>query len=106
MGELAGTFNDSPEAQIAKDKDHSVTSPEGKKIDTGVKDCFADGKNNRDGLPVFKVSHNEFYQNMNFGRQRLRFKSGSDTQKFMQGTTYKQPFWIQHDKDGYMRKIK
>lgn len=105
MGELAGTFGDSPEAQIAKDKDQAVAPPEGK-VETNVKDCFADAKNNRDGLPVFKVTNGEFYQNMNYGRQRLRFKSGSDTQKFMQGTTYKQPFWIQHEKDGYMRKIK
>jgi hypothetical protein len=104
MGELAGTFGDSPEAQIAKDRDQAVPQPD--KIETGVKDCYADAKNNRDGLPVFKVGHDEFYQNMNYGRQRLRFKSGSSPQKFMQGTTYKQSFWIQHEKDGYMRKIK
>jgi hypothetical protein len=24
----------------------------------------------------------------------------------MQGSKYKQSFWIQHDKDGYMRKVK
>lgn len=105
MGELAGTFNDSPEAEIAKDKDQAVAPPEGK-IETNVKDCFADATNKRDGLPVFKVGHEEFYQNMNYGRQRIRFKSGSDTQKFMKGSRYNAPFWIQHDKDGYMRKVK
>ncbi len=83
MGELAGNFKDSPEGQIAKDTENS-----------------------RDKLPVFKVGHGEFYQNMNYGRQRIRFKSGTDVQKFMQGSKYKQSFWIQHDKDGYMRKIK
>lgn len=105
MGELAGTFNDSPEAQIAKDKDQAVAPPEGK-VSTDVKDCFADAKNKRDGLPVFKVSHDEFYQNMNYGRQRIRFKSGSNPQRFMQGSRYNAPFWIQHEKDGYMRKVK
>ncbi len=105
MGELAGTFNDSPEAQIAKDKDQAVTPPDGK-METSVKDCYADAVNSRDSLPVFKVGHGEFYQNMNYGRQRIRFESGTDVQKFMQGSRYKQSFWIQHDKDGYMRKVK
>ncbi len=105
MGELAGNFNDSPEALIAKDKDQAVAPPEGK-VETSVKDCFADAVNKRDSLPVFKVGHGEFYQNMNYGRQRIRFGSGSNVQKFMKGSRYKQSFWIQHDKDGYMRKIK
>ena len=105
MGELAGDFNDSPEAQIAKDKDQAVEVPDGK-VETGVKGCFADAFNKRDNLPVFKVDHGEFYQNMNYGRQRIRFKSGSGAQQFMQGSRYKQSFWIQHEKDGYMRKIK
>lgn len=109
MGELAGNFIDSPEAQIAKDRDQAV-EPENKDdkgipVD-GVEDCYADAINKRDNLPVFKVGHDEFYQNMNFGRKRIRFKSGSGAQRFMQGSRYKQSFWIQHDKDGYMRKIK
>ena len=107
MGELAGTFQDSPEAKIAADKEQKVEAPpEGKGVETDVKDCFADAINKRDNLPVFKVSHDEFYQNMNFGRKRLRFKSGGNTQKFMQGSRYNAPFWIQHEKDGYMRKVK
>ncbi len=105
MGELAGNFNDSPEGQIAKDKDQAVEVPDGK-METAVKGAFADAVNKRDNLPVFKVGHDEFYQNMNFGRKRIRFKSGSDVQKFMKGSRYKQSFWIQHDKDGYMRKVK
>jgi len=105
MGELAGNFQDSPEAQIAKDANQAVEPPEGK-VETSVKDCFADAVNKRDSLPVFKVDHGEFYQNMNYGRQRIRFKSGTDVQKFMQGSRYKQSFWIQHAKDGYMRKVK
>ena len=105
MGELAGDFNDSPEAQIAKDRDQAVEPPEGK-VETHITDVFADAINKRDNLPVFKVDHGEFHQNMNFGRKRIRFKSGTDVQKFMQGSKYKQSFWIQHNKDGYMRKIK
>lgn len=105
MGELAGSFQDSPEGQIARDKDKAVAPPEGK-VKTDVDGCFADAVNKRDNLPVFKVGHGEFYQNMNYGRQRIRFKSGTDVQKFMQGNKYKQSFWIQHKKDGYMRKIK
>lgn len=105
MGELAGNFQDSPEGQIARDGDRAVEPPEGK-IKTNIDGVFADAVNNKDNLPVFKVSHNEFYQNMANGRQRIRFKSGSDAQKYMQNGKYKTTFWIQHDKDGYMRKIK
>lgn len=122
MGELAGNFQDSPEAKIAGDRDQAV-EPEAqdqgdnqdqgdieqeqpKGIETHVPEVFADAINKRDNLPVFKVKHNEFYQNMNYGRQRIRFKSGTPAQKFMQGSRYKQSFWIQHEKDGYMRKIK
>lgn len=105
MGELAGTFQDSPEAKLAQDQDQAVAPPEGK-VETNVKGCFADAVNKRDSLPVFKVGHDEFHQNMNYGRQRIRFKSGSDTQKFMQGSNYHAPFWIQHKDTKYMRKIK
>lgn len=105
MGELAGNFQDSPEAQIAKDVDGQITTPPEGKIETEFKGVFADAVNKRDTLPVFKVSHNEFYQNMMNGRQRIRFKTGTDVQKFMQNGKYKSKFWIQHDKDGYMRKI-
>jgi hypothetical protein len=104
MGELTGSFQDSPEAQIAKDRDQAIEKPEGK-FETEFTGVFADAVNQKDNLPVFKVSHNEFYQNMNNGRQRIRFKSGSDPQKFMQNGRYNKTFWIQHEKDGYMRKI-
>ena len=105
MGELAGDFNDSPEAQIARDGNKAVAPPEGK-VKTEFPDVFADAVNSKDNLPVFKVSHHEFYQNMDAGRQRVRFKSGSDPQKYMQNGKYKTTFWIQHDKDGYMRKVR
>lgn len=104
MGELAGNFGDSPEGQIAADKDQAVKQPD--RVETSVKGCFADSINKRDNLPVFKVAHDQFHQNMEFGRKRLRFNSGSDAQKFMQNTRYKQSFWIQHEKDGHIRKVK
>ncbi len=103
MGELSGTFQDSPESKI--DKDQAVAPPEGK-VKTDVDGCFADAVNTRDNLPVFTVSHDEFNQNMNYGRQRIRFKSDSAAQKYMQGSRYKQSFWIQHADTKFMRKIK
>jgi hypothetical protein len=105
MGELAGNFQDSPEAKIQGDRDQAVAPPEGK-VETEFKGVFADAINKRDNLPVFKVGHGEFYQNMSAGRQRIRFKSGSDVQKYMQNGRYKRTFWLQHEKDGYMRKVK
>lgn len=105
MGELSGTFQDSPESKIAGDRDQAVKPPEGK-VKTDVNGCFADAINKRDNLPVFKVSHGEFHQNMEYGRKRLRFKSGGEVQKFMQGSRYNAPFWIQHEKDGHIRKVK
>lgn len=105
MGELAGDWNDSPEAKIQGDKDQAVEVPDGK-VETHIKGVFADAVNKRDNLPVFKVDHGSFYQNMNYGRKRIRFPSGTHVQKFMQGSRYKQSFWIQHEKDGYMRKVK
>ena len=106
MGELAGNFQDTPEAQIAKDADGQAVAPPEGKIETEFKGVYADALNKRDSLPVFKVSHNEFYQNMMNGRQRIWFKTGGNAQKYMQNGKYKSNFWIQHDKDGYMRKIK
>jgi hypothetical protein len=61
------------------------------------------------GMPVFKVTKAEFYQNMNYGRKRLRFQSGSPIQAYMQGTRYKNPFWISYKEDSgkeFIRKIK
>ena len=105
MGELTGSPEDNIQAQLDGEKDKAIAPPEGK-VETEFKDVFADAVNQKDNLPVFKVSHQEFYQNMANGRQRIRFKSGSDPQKFMQNGKYNKNFWIQHEKDGYMRKVK
>jgi hypothetical protein len=61
-------------------------------------------KDQRDGLPVFEVEKDEFYQNMNHGRKRIRFKSGSAASEYMKKTRYHKPFYIKHGE--YLRKIK
>lgn len=103
MGELAGNFQDSIEAQLDGERDKAIEAPEGK-VETEFKGVFADAINQKDSRPVFNVSDDEFYQNMKNGRNRIRFKTGSDAQKFMQNGRYNKEFWIQ-SKDGYMRKI-
>lgn len=75
--------------------------PDGVKTD--VDGVLAQGE--KTGIPVFDVSKDEFYQNMNYGRRRLRFKGGTSAQKYMQGTKYNRPFWIR-DPEGYTRKVK
>lgn len=73
-------------------------------VPTDVESVFADAE--KDGLPVFKVSKDEFYQNMRYGRRRLRFKNGTPAQKYMSQTKYKRPFYIQNTDDDYIRKVK
>lgn len=65
-------------------------------------------KQGHNEFPVFDCTENEFYQNMNHGRKRLRFKSGTAAQQYMSGTKYKKPFYIRTttDKGTYTRKIK
>lgn len=66
-------------------------------------------KQGKDGFPCFDVDQNEFYQNMQDGRRRLRFKSGSNAQQYMQKTKYNRPFYVRHTDDNgkkYVRKIK
>ncbi len=95
---------DSPD-QIAQ-QDRAETYPESG-FDTGVPDCTADGE--KQGKPIFSVSKNEFFQNMNYGRKRIRFKSGGPAQTYQQGTRYKNTFFISYkDKAGkeYLRQIK
>jgi len=59
-------------------------------------------------FPVFDCTEDEFYQNMQNGRKRLRFKSGSAASQYMSGTKYKRPFYIRTTtaKGTYTRKIK
>jgi hypothetical protein len=102
MGELSGTFIDSPEAQIAKDR-QTIEPPEGK-VKTDVDGCFADAEHQ--GVPVFDVSREEFYNNMKADRKRLRFKAETPASHYFRNTRYKLPFYIRNKEDNYMRKIK
>lgn len=101
MGELAGDYIDSHESKIAQD--NKMNKPDGK-VETDVAGVFADGE--KEGMPVFNVSKDEFYQNMNYGRKRIRFNKGTSTQQYMRNTKYNRPFWIKDNLDGYIRKIK
>ena len=100
MGEMTGG-GEGPQKEIARD--NAVTGEPGK-IETDVKDVFADGE--RNGMPVFNVSKEEFNQNMNYGRKRLRFKSGTSVQKYMRGTKYNKKFFIRNMDDDFVRVIK
>jgi len=97
MGEF--TNGECPSTQASQDK---APQMEPGKVETDVKDVYADGT--KGTLHVFKVSKPEFYQNMQHGRKRVRFKVGSSAGKYMQGTRYNRPFYIEHD--GYVRKVK
>ena len=79
--------------------------------DTDVPDLKADDvvRQGKDEFPCFDVEKDEFYQNMQDGRRRLRFKSGSKAQQYMQNTRYNRPFYVRTtDENGkkYVRKIK
>jgi len=104
MGEISG-INDvgdgvDPGAKIAADT-AAIDKPDGVKTD--VEGVFAQAE--KQGMPVFDVSKDEFYQNMNYGRRRLRFKGGTPASQYMRGTKYNRSFWIR-EPDGYTRKVK
>jgi len=105
MGEMLGAENGHSPETIAQ-QDLAVSEPEGG-VATDVEDVMANGE--REGKPVFDVEHGEFYQNMEFGRKRLRFKSGSNIQQYMQRTRYNKPFFIRYTDDNgkqYIRRVK
>lgn len=63
----------------------------------------------KDEFPCFDVDSGEFYQNMQDGRRRLRFKADTAAQKYMSQTKYNRSFYIRTtDNDGkkYVRKVK
>lgn len=63
----------------------------------------------KDEFPCFDVSQEEFNQNMQDGRRRLRWKKDSAAQQYMSGTKYNRPFYVRTtDAKGktYVRKIK
>ena len=103
-----GDFTDGSMTPNQMDVQRSEGEPDGEEgFDSGLEGIKADGE--KDGVPIFDVSKNDFYQNMSYGRKRLRFDQGTNVQKFHSGTHYKKPFFIKHKNadDGreYIRKI-
>ena len=102
-----GDFTDGSQSPTDLAASDSAITGEPGKVETNVDGVFADGE--KTGFPVFDVTRDEFNQNMDFGRKRLRFKGGTPVQQYMRGTRYSQPFWIAHKNDKgerYVRKIK
>ena len=79
---------------------------------TDVADVTADDviKRGNDEYPVFDIDKRSFHQNMEGGRRRIRFPSGSKAQQYMQKSRYNRDFYVRYkdDTDGkeYVRKIK
>ncbi len=104
MSELLGDISTQAPVDTTPvtDDDQFETDVEGVKADGYV----SQGTNK---FPKFNVTSNEFHQNMQDGRRRLRFKSGSNVQQYMHNTKYKIPFYISYQDDKgktYTRKIK
>lgn len=98
-------INQPEQPEVEKTEEEPTTFP------TDVEGVEADAEMpyGKERFPMFKVSREEFYQNMAHGRRRIRFKSGSNAQKYMSGSKYGRPFYISFtDSDGktYNRKIK
>jgi hypothetical protein len=106
MGEITGAEN-VDQHQAAAAADVAVTGEPGK-VETDVKGVFADGE--KQGAPVFNVSHGEFYSNMTHGRKRLRLKNGTAGSSYMQQTKYNRPFWMSYkdpsNGEVWTRKVK
>lgn len=108
MGELSGAGISNVQGEKLSG-DQAVNTPKSddgapKGVPTDVEGIFADGEKN--GMPVFDVTPEEFFNNMKMDRKRLRFSNDSNATKYMKNTKYARPFWIRNSKDGYLRKIK
>lgn len=109
MGEFTGTPG--PPENMPEPVQNTDNSGDTKMYDTDVDDIKAVDivKQGTLEFPVFDCDKEEFFQNMQSGRKRLRFKNGSTVQQYMQRTKYNRPFYVRHtDEKGhtYTRKIK
>jgi len=107
MGELT----DNESGEIVNKPDQPDVEQDERGIPTDAEGVFSDStvKQGNNEFPVFKCSKNEFYNNMQGGRKKMRFSSGSSIQQYMQKTKYNRPFYIEHtDTDGktYRRRVK
>ncbi len=110
-----GVFTDDGGPAINQPEEETVEVETGQeeptRFDTDVEGVTSDGQISQgtNQIPVFKVDHGSFYQNMKQGRRRLRFKTGTNAQQYMSKTQYKSPFYIEYTDDKgktYTRKIK
>ncbi|MFW6129961.1 MAG: hypothetical protein ACOC56_02180 [Atribacterota bacterium] len=109
MGEFLGndedaTMNDYNASRVGVDADENG-------FETDVDGVKADGfvQKGTEKFPRFDVDRNTFYSNSHDERRRMRFKSGSSVQQYMQGTKYRRPFYISFKDDNgrrYTKKIK
>jgi len=106
MGELYDKPGDANYAKPEKEEEKNIEK--GFPTDVEGISCDSVVKHGNVELPCFSVSKGEFFQNMTDGRRRLRFKSGTNVQKYMQNTKYNRPFYIKTTENGktYQRKIK
>ena len=101
MGDFI-TGNVTPGEDAANMRDKVETSPDG--FETDVDGVKAQGMKN--GLPVFDVEEDEFYNNMKADRKRLRFKSEAPVSQYLRQTRYNKPFFIKTPDNKFMRKVK
>lgn len=77
-------------------------------LSTGIEGLESDDRYKN--TPVFDVNRDDFFKNLRADRRRMRFTSSEKPGKFMQGTKYRQPFYIRyHDKNidkPYLSKVK
>jgi hypothetical protein len=99
---MPGEFIGSSETSAEQDAAQNRAAVVNKETETDVPDVKANGV--KDGIPVFDVNDNDFYNNMKVDRKRMRFTS-TGVKEYMQKTKYNRPFYIRN-RDNYLRKVK
>ena len=109
MGELLGNQEDLCTKERNQANFGTEEKPDG--YPTDVEGVFADDviKKGSDEFPVFNVSKDEFFSNMQANRKRVRFKSDSKVRSYIQKTKNGgRPLYIKTNDNGkeYVRKLK
>jgi len=99
MGEFSGRDDSSPISDIKSDGEKEQKIEGGYQTDVEGVIAQSSIKYGKDEFPCFDVSKNNFFQNMQGGRKRMRFESGSGAQKYMQGSKYARKFYIKYTDD-------
>jgi len=101
MGEMSGGTTPGTDASDA------VRHVQDGEFDTGVDGVKSSGQKN--GLHVFDVGREDFYNNLKASRQRTRFKSDTAASAFLRGSKYASSFYVRYKDDNgeaYIRKVK